>query len=127
MTLIERIEAAEEGSRELDAEIATDVLGWTFKHITEKGGARWTAWWREFNGKKYRVQLPHYTTSLDDALQLVLEGYVFSISDATKKARANVWRLSATNETPPDYSKAATPALALCVAALKARAETGET
>jgi hypothetical protein len=101
--LIAKLEAATEGSRELDAEINGALFGKRLARPVDVAGGP-----------------PQYTTSLDAALSLVPEGYAFSVTDGARN-RANVWKLSPIKEIPPPYSKGATPALALVIAALRAR------
>ena len=78
---------------------------------------------REFDAAIYiKLQaplglIPHYTTSLDAALTLVPEGMAWTILSGALHA-ACVGDASTGNPV----TKAATPALALCIAALKARA-----
>lgn len=118
--LAARCEAAEAPDRELDAVIREAVGGATVPlyrlvkpmigHPEWEGGASSNGHW-----------LPFYTASLDAALTLVPEGWHWSIYDTNgvDKACAQV--------EPPEYDyephtgEAATPALALCAAALKAR------
>ena len=95
--LIAALEKAEGPSRELDAEIRKHVPG---------------------------DYLPAFTASLDAALTLVPEGLAWRVEPATPgytdwgKYRAGV----TTWEKPYDLpSYGATPAIALCIAALKAR------
>lgn len=128
--LIERIEGASGGSRELDDEIAFAVsamgervpCGHTFNRIT---------------GHKSGIAARHYTTSIDAAMTLVPEGW--RVSKLEQHWRTGRWiaqlserptegQLKAfddgktigwnTADTSPD---AATPALALVVAALRSR------
>ena len=106
MTLVERLEEATEGSLELDVEIAAYL-----------SPGEETAY--GFAQKVWLGEQPRYTTSIDAALTLVPEGRVWSIG---KRVNAIGYVVSLDN-----YSKsftAATPALALSIAALKARAET---
>lgn len=68
-------------------------------------------------------QAPNYTSSLDAAVMLVPEGYSYTAGYWTFKraGRASVW-IVAENETREVWTvDAATPALALCAAALRAR------
>jgi len=97
--LIAKLEAATEGSRELDREVAKAVYGWK------------------------RVQpgyyVPRFTQSLDAALTLVPEGWEWfkpQNNYQSDKPRIEIFG-------PIDYqvAAAATPALAICIAALKAR------
>ena len=97
MTLIERLEAAESGSRELDKEVGLAA----------------------FPNKDNNVIMRPYTTSLDAALTLVPEGLYGKIGFAPNRANARIWLASkpAVNAS----IKVPQPALALCIAALRAR------
>jgi hypothetical protein len=114
MELIERLEKATEGSRELDAEIGR-ALGFNVEYfpVHEK-------WWmnREISSERgEHGELPRYTTSLDHAMSLVPEGMWWKFSSRTKVAHIGHNK----NGTATDTAKAATAPLALCIAALKAR------
>lgn len=99
--LIERIEGAEEGSRELDYAIAQSV-----GLIQSKDGAvHFGQWW------------PYYTASLDAAMTLVPEGCKWQVS--TEEPGPWAWVGEPGSDIPAIM--AATPALALAAAALKAR------
>lgn len=107
-TLIERLEAAKEGSRELDREIAFAV-GWT---TSDTGTYRWIC----PHGRR-EIDAPGFTWSLNAALSLVPEGFCYDLRarnvEGTMEYRANV-----------NFGKAAgapTAPLALTIAALKAR------
>lgn len=100
--LVAKLEAATEGSRELDYAVEMS------RYDPETMYAL---------NLKLSGDLPHYTTSLDAALTLVPEGYCWSIGFAGRTI-ANVWKT-------PTPSKGGTPALALCIAALKARESAG--
>ena len=71
-SLIERVEAATEGSRELDGAICL-AFGWT--HQKMKGDSK--PYYRKPGETTYymRSTPPKYTTSIDDALTLLPEGY----------------------------------------------------
>ncbi len=131
---------AEEGSRELDAEIAVavrclvdhldnEVPEWADRnfphwralplgsvevvHTDGTGGLNWLP--------------PYFTTSIDSALTLVPEGWGWSVSDrapAPHKGRGFVHtkQLVVSPLFRHGEATAATTALALCIAALKARA-----
>ena len=121
MDLIKRLEAATEGSREKSDEIG--------EHIgAEK---RYLSWASE---STYHLD---YTTSIDAALTLVPEGCyagldpIFFEEGTHVKYDAIICRANWKEWTPlgSDWidrleARATTPALALCIAALKARAET---
>lgn len=117
--LIERLEAATEPSRELDKDI-----------VCVKDGR---------NPADYRIDaqfyfaLPRYTSSIDAALTLVPGGMDWDVGYLNvngEKPVAHVMRQI--KHSDPEYdgdgahyisfaSKGATPAIALCIAALKAR------
>lgn len=121
--LADRIERAEGPSRELDAEIAL-AAGWTERvHGNPSFKVRSC---QDPTGKQYQHGLvawaPRYTASIDAAMTLVPE--------------PAEWTLSVVNDEPclvtipapgtmgdAIHTLAATPALALCAAALRARAQ----
>lgn len=117
--LIRRLEEATEGCRQADMDIA-EHIGWTHVPPALSGPECWL----DENGVT-QAMLPHYTTSIDAALTLVPEGYGISVSnpkhwDGTedKLPYARVYGVEKGH-----YVKgtAETPALALCIAALRAR------
>ena len=123
MTLIERLEAAETGTRKLDEAIGK-LMGY-----------------RE--GINIGLS-PHYTTSIDAALTLVPEGWRSGHEDSGKfdtVVLVEAWCWPYDSSFNPDWMNgeqgyrsaeesvdgfAKTAALALCVAALKAREQTDE-
>jgi hypothetical protein len=127
-SLIAKLEQAPEGSRELDTEILCLTLGgdWYVKNQYEDGSGKWLCYSRtRFTDKDKQHPTcrtaPHYTTSLDAALTLVPEGWEWAVSTGY----AEIF--------PPDFSPSdnpnsvmvaasvrRTPALALCIAILKA-------
>jgi hypothetical protein len=130
-SLLSRLETATEGSRELDAEIDAAL------RIGKPGLPDWArtnfpTWRARPDG---RVECAHgdgtgslhwesqpFTRSVDAALSLVPEGLMVSMTIGHGQAVANVKTGSILNpETRewPGYAK--TPALALVVAALRAR------
>lgn len=111
--LIEKLEAASEGSRELDLWIS---------HLAGKHGSTFhhnEAFERIQRGRKLLDMkwLPHYTTSLDTALSLVPEGKLWTVSNYNGFGQCEAWF-----DDGDFCHPAATPALALCIAALKTRA-----
>lgn len=106
LKLIERLENASEGSRELDAEIANSYGG-----LSGMGYEIWEA---------VEAHAPHYTTSLDAALTLVPEGCYVRIETGP----AHDFHSAEIEADDDDYDalNAPSPALALCIASLKARA-----
>ena len=122
-SLISALKAATEGTRGLDYHIH-EAIGW--QDNDECG------WSKPATGERTAdTGWPHYTTSLDAALTLVPEGWGWAAAELDKGEPSAV----VTNFLPqlkpgtldanPDRidfrSKAATHALALCIAALKAR------
>lgn len=129
--LIERLEAAEAGSTDLDATL--------FRHFgselpTAFGPMRVDLEWQDdgsalmpIGEMQVRFSAPPVTTSLDAALALaerVLPGWTW-VADGGGKSRATgvVIGEGAGEDEGPDPAftgKASTPALALCIAVLKA-------
>lgn len=130
--LIQRVEAAEGPSRELDAEIACFLRGYTI-HADTDPKAGWFAYWLgEPEGSECVNcrEWPAYTASLDAAASLVPSGCLYMArtlwdgGGETASGCATVTQYSAAPDRMWvwDYSgNAATPALALCAAALRAR------
>ena len=105
--LIAKLEAATEGSRELDDKIANEM------------------WWRKWG--KRRPKDSHsdkFTTSILDALKLVPEGHNLKLKQARHRLgwRVNLWKIGGAREdtATPVSADAPTPTLAICIAALKA-------
>ena len=115
--LITRLEEAAEGSRDLDARVAS-----VFSHDVESDDGDF--WWGPFDEQAERV--PDFTTSLDAALALaerVLPGWEWLLrTDEERGFMVNCWRKgdepNMGDECFPSY--AATPVLALCAAILRA-------
>lgn len=105
--LIKRIEAASGPDREINAEILL-MIG---------GKKRGMDWWIEF--AYIGRAIPAYTASIDAAMTLVPEGEIWAIDYL--RSPKTVARVGAFNQ-----GSAATPALALCAAALKARQQEQE-
>lgn len=116
MTLISRLEQATEGSRELDAEIAKIKFG---ADAVRMGGAGWPEGAIIVPCYPGWQIMPAYTRSLDAAMSLS-EGRVWKIiSEWTpKRSYAFVWNGDGTSTG--HESDASTPAIALCIASLKA-------
>ena len=119
-SLIEKLEGAEVGSRELDREIALHLetklwLVSSGRHKVERNGRA--------------VNMPAYSTSLDAALALAERVGVRPYqADASIKGKWS-WmvvdeaRLGDLEANPYARATAATPALALCAAILRAQSE----
>lgn len=114
-SLIERLEKATEGSRELDGEIWCAANGYEFL-VWDGAGVRYrvreTGWYAAEHVKPY-------TASLDCALTLVPEGWQWRAWH-TPTDEGSLWGAEV-NWEPPGNVYAETPALALCIAALRAR------
>ena len=114
MTLPQRIEAAEGADRALDVAIALASGG-----INAIGAdILWPS--------GFRMPCPRYTASLDAALTLVPDGLVFNLGNDASMCWAHVWDDVPEYDGEPYEGRAATPALALCAAALKAHIERNE-
>lgn len=113
--LIAELEAAEQGSRELDGKIR-DCLGLVdpkTKRLRVRQG-----------GFKFISEGPRpFTTSLDSALSLVAKGWGWEIGEEVGGGTvgAVVWHATSKRNGYRSYG-VRSAALALCVAALKARA-----
>lgn len=121
-TLIAKLEAATGPSRELDGAIAI-ALGHEISDAFEGQQPRpaLTGLIMSVPGETYKIPVPHWTRFIDETLMLVPEGFVWRLqTDYGGLNRAAIAHYDGPfyNETQSD---AATPALALCIAALKAR------
>lgn len=105
--LIERIEAAEGPSRELDAEIA--------KAVGAEHGSREKVSMESRSIYYIDECAPAYTASLDAAMTLVPEGFDWAVFRTNGGLTVHAWCGSREDVF------AATPALALCAAALRAK------
>lgn len=124
-SLIEKLEGAEVGGRELDLDVAQafSLKLWGRRHPST-GSHQWMT---EIAGRS--VPVPRFTTSLDAALALAERvltlgawdvGYTYN-SDRPYYARLVIVR---NDEGQPEiYGRSATPALALCAAVLRAQSE----
>jgi hypothetical protein len=136
--LAERCEAADEPERLLDADICVIVLGYVEVPCKVKGwrdfdtpdgyratfrdeGPNWEPGW----GWKPHFEIAPYTASLDAAMTLVPEELDFAcgrgidVETGPNRAACYAW----VGEGEGDLMFASTPALALCAAALRARAK----
>lgn len=122
--LIKRLEEATEGSASLDLDIAILL------------GLKKPVYSIDDKYAEYAATALPYTTSLDAALQLVPEWWEWQVSNRAPKSHAGrayihnkeshfVGMGASPNPALKQFEvTAATPALALCIAALKARATT---
>jgi hypothetical protein len=125
--LIRQLEDAKCSMRHLDALIATAVWGEP-QPSGNTGGPKVLTWWDRGLG---RSVAPEFTASTDAALSLVPEGCFVTIDKyLVSDERPDIWRAwvkwfpdDATSELAKAFSGLrSTPALALCIAALKALA-----
>lgn len=143
--LIERLEKAEGGSRDLDGEIMALTYRWEQRYIggtcwddyqgTCCPGARHLDWvWVDPEDDKWKttaLEGYEFTTSLDAALALaerlwphVMWRVGHDPDDGSLKAE--LVTAQKPGDPPAVQSNASTPALALCIAILKARANLQE-
>ncbi|CAM2954927.1 hypothetical protein BDI01nite_22460 [Brevundimonas diminuta] len=126
--LIARLEAAEVGSRELDGAICA-ALGeqpeWATKNHAPTQPQLWTDGKPGLHAREWLC--PRYTTSLDTGLALAerLPGWVWNMGNDTR-CWAHLWNDLPTYDGNPSMGRAATPALALCIAILRAKQGEGE-
>lgn len=130
MDIIERLEKAAAGSRELDAAIDLELgLPKMFRNSRVAGWWREGEWWScsTDDGFKHLQAKPigTWTRSLDAVLMLVPEHVDWLItSKVSIGVAAWVKMMPDLTTYESDYSNK-TPALALCIAAMKARAKAG--
>lgn len=133
MALAMRVEAAEAADRELDAAIAVALkigcranLPDDLEYLSEISPGDYEArhrklgyyWFHCRSGKSMRAA-DRFTLSLDFAILLVPAGYAWEVGQADGRTGATV---SSTSDDMGDCTMAATPALALTAACLKALA-----
>lgn len=133
VALAERVEAATGADRELDAEIWLAVTPGATRSKTivpdheynGKPRCGWTIDETRENG--HLIIVPAYTASLDAAMSLVLEGWRTAMVSEMEHRDAWHWRLGRKHSPQIRFGEggvdgvAATPALALLSAALRAR------
>jgi len=122
--LIQRLQDASEGSRELDAMIADAIKWWPngYTRIDFLGrDRRWND--KKKNESPDHVDCPSFTTSIDAAMTLVPEGFILRRYDASRF-------VPHTCEVSVSYAHGGfighsdhSFALALCIAALRAKDE----
>lgn len=125
MTLIDRLSKLEGPDREVDAQIYIQ-----FNIPAERAGRidyahGMVGWWPKDGPYVSAVTVPAYTASVDEAIALaerVLPGWHWSIYDTDGVGRCNA------QMERPDFTGAedfdgtgATPAIALCIALLRAK------
>ena len=127
--LIERLEKATEGSRELDAAIhcaANPGYGKKEDRVSHEVPHRshdcapGTYWRIGFSGRSLHTA-PNYTTSVDAALTLVPEHHTVGLWSRSSRYKTEAWVHNGQSACSRVIAKAATWPLALCAAALRAR------
>jgi hypothetical protein len=112
-SLIANLEFATEGSRELDADVHNLIFGWRSDRATP------------IPHIGSDPDVPPYTTSLDAAVSLIPEGWVWGLLPVAGNVRWICYVREWLGEWPHLASKAdswaSTPELALTIAALRAR------
>ena len=137
--VVERIEGLDGSDRQVDAEIG--LATGAFFTVPNKGWPDRLDYCRingdgsqTFPGNGFDQLVPAYTASIDAAMTLVPEGWGWNISQPNARALASGLLKKRTpcsgevqNGCEDRYAVAgATPALALCAAALRARTHRGE-
>jgi hypothetical protein len=122
--LIKRLEAAEQGSRELDAEIKNFLNGSQIKPVPKTYGVCHPGtilgayeYNEEMGGVPVEKAVPPYTTSLDAARSLVPEGYDWIAADVNGHVGGTPYACVGDEEK----HFGGTVYLALCIASLRAR------
>ena len=127
--LIARLEQATEGSRELDAvtEVEKRACEARDTGLTPDQAAQWRhlgdGWVGDYHTK---YMAPHYTTSIDAALTLVDTDRFWARIVIDREFGAATLFEHGEQHIGGATAEAATAALALCIAALKARSSNGE-
>jgi hypothetical protein len=127
MTLLERLGAAKCGNSELDGEIWCAINGYTFV-MWDGAGCVYRATPTGSISHEARERIQHLSTSLEAALSLVPEGWNRRLSEDDQGR----WWAELRHGYETSYSdvqvasRVATPALAFCIAALRARASQKE-
>ncbi len=128
LALAERCEKAERGSRDLDADIY-EALGFEVKRtprLSENrwGGKRYGRSWAFLRGSRWEA-MRSYSTSLDAALALTGKDTFWRLGNDGEGPDVAAFKATITSGDGPTLAfhdaVAATPALALCAAALRAR------
>lgn len=132
LALVDRVEKEAAGSRELDAEIWLTVTpGATREPRTVRSSK---GLWPDYvidetrDASERLIVVPSYTSSIDAAMSLVPEGWGLKLEhNMGHGTTCTVGHVGPDKlyDRPEGWSGAATPALALCAAALRALANTG--
>ena len=119
--LIEKLERADGPSRELDEAIYELMGGCNHKRtkyyaVQSDTGFTCLDCGKDTYGAKYA---PSYTASIDAAMTLVPEGWSYTVAWLHRNGRATVAMFHA--KLNEQRAESQTPAIALCIAALKAK------
>lgn len=114
LAMAERCALAPSGNRDLDLEILRAITGkhWLWCGRTGKTVVTWPKYGCDAPGNPV-CSLEEFTSSVDDAIGLIPEGRGWNLQGNTSIFYATVFGKA---------GQACTPALALCAAALRARA-----
>lgn len=107
--LLQRLEALSAPCLEADARIEAEMLCQDFDAQADVVSVS------DWNS-------PAYTASIDAAMSLRPEGYAVNMGDDTALAWAHVWNDAPEYDGKPHEGQSPTLPIALCIAALKARA-----
>jgi len=123
-TIIARLEKATAPDRQLDAAIAVACKSTTgfVEHLRDE-------WVSKASPNSGVVPAPKYTSSIDAALTLVPEGMFWHVACGKSRPDEPLGGAQIITPGPLDAigeGEAATPVIALCIAALKARGVHGE-
>lgn len=105
-----------EAGRELDAEVAEKVLGWTAVH--KDPARRWGNYPMWHDSQHRYMDVPHYSTDMADAM---LVADAFDEVDLHKGPHGWLCRLERGDDSSVEHGeaiRAATAPLAICLAAL---------
>lgn len=117
--LIERLEKATGPDCDLERDICIEVTpGVKDAGRIDRGEFGVFGWWPKDTAYQSARRSPHYTASIDAALTLVPKGWCWGLFD---EPNAWLWPTPQRDLLAGIQSKGATPAIALCIAALKAR------
>lgn len=127
LDLAERVEAAMGADRELDAEIAVLLSGdsgaWVVAESEDSIFSHISGWWRDSADKSHEAD--DYTASLDAAMALVDSDSFWRLGNDGEGPDVAAFKATVTAGIGPTFSfhdaVAATPALALTAASLRAR------
>lgn len=122
-SLIERLEKLQGPDREVGNEILR-ASGWTIKTNQSSGtGSRTSVWWRDPTGEYFSDGCqPDLTKSIDAALTLIEKKSSWALECAMNETAATIypnWDIDPLNKFS---AFAPTPAIAICIASLRARA-----